>query len=382
MPRNAVRAALLGIGAWGRVLATAAARSTTLRITHCLSRDAGRREAFAREFGLAASDDYDAILRDPDIDAVVIALPNELHHPFARRAAEARKHVYLEKPIASTLADGLRIAELERTYGIRICVGHCARLLAGNRIMGAAVAAGEIGQLNRIDAVFANGRGLRLTPGDWRWYQASSPGGPLSQIAVHQFDVLRYLGGDVASVSATAARRSPVGAEVEDEWLVTLRFENGALGSVATSWTSPGAYRVQVSGDRALMAYEIDQSLWNVADDLHVGATLFRHALGQPPRERVRVDVPRGNMFREELEIFAQAITGGSECELSADNGCQALAIVDAALESAAAGGRHVAPAEVLARARRAAGIADPKTGDPAAGAGGIGVMDHRASRI
>ncbi|HSQ81266.1 MAG TPA: Gfo/Idh/MocA family oxidoreductase [Casimicrobiaceae bacterium] len=372
MPRQVVRAALLGIGAWGRVLATAAAPSKTIRITHCLSRDATKRDAFAREFGLVASGDYDAVLGDHDIDAVVVALPNELHYPFARSAAEARKHVYLEKPIASALADGLRIADLERRYGVRICVGHCARLLAGNRVMGKAVADGEIGQLNRIDAVFANGRGLRLTPGDWRWYQASSPGGPLSQIAIHQFDVLRYLGGDVASVSATAARRSPVGAEVEDEWLVALRFASGALGSVAASWTSPGAYRVQVSGDRGLMAYEIDQSLWNVADDLHVGATLYRHALGKPPRERVQLEVPRGNMFREELEMFARAIIEGGECELSADNGCQALAIVDAAIESAASGGRHVAPAELVARARRATSISDAQIGGPGAPSGGM----------
>jgi predicted dehydrogenase len=362
-----VRAALLGIGAWGRVLATAAAPSKTIRFTHCLSRDAAKRDAFAREFGLVSSDDYDAILGDHDVDAVVIALPNEFHYPFARRAAEARKHVYLEKPIASTLADGLRTADLERRYGIRICVGHCARLLTGNRVMGKAIADGDIGQLNRIDAVFANGRGLRLTPNDWRWYQAGSPGGPLSQIAIHQFDVLRYLGGDVASVSATAARRSPVGAEVEDEWLVTLRFASGALGSVSASWTSPGAYRVQVSGDSGLIAYEIDQSLWNVADEVHLGASLHRQALGRPPRERVQLDVPRGNMFREELEIFARAIIDGCECELSADNGCQALAIVDAAIESAASGSRHVAPGEVLARARSEVGVPGPVTGAPPA---------------
>lgn len=368
MPGGTVRAALLGIGAWGRVLATAAAGSTAIRITHCLSRDAGKRDAFARAFGLVACDDYDAILRNRDIDAVVIALPNELHYPFARRAAEAGKHVYLEKPIASTLVDGLRTADLERRHGVRICVGHCARLLAGNRVMGKAIAGGEIGQLNRIDAVYANGRGLRLTPGDWRWYQASSPGGPLSQIAIHQFDVLRYLGGDVASVSATAARRSPAGAEVEDEWLVTLRFASGALGSVAASWTSAGAYRVQVSGDRGVIAYEIDQSLWNVADDLHAGATLYRQALGRPPRERVQLEVPRGNMFREELEIFARAVTGNGECELSAGNGCQALAIVDAAIESAALDGRHVAPADLLARARRAADAPEPRAPEPAIG--------------
>ena len=348
-----VRAALLGLGAWARVLATAAAGAPGLRISHCWGRNAQRLDAFAREFGLVACQSLESILDDPDIDAVLIALPNDLHYPFARRAAEAGKHVYLEKPIAQTLLDGLRVAELERAQGIRVAVGHCARLLAGNRILHERLRAGDLGQVNLIEGTFSNDRGLRLTPADWRFYQASAPGGPLSQIAIHQFDTLRYLGGEIASVSAIAARRSPVGAEVEDEWLVHLRFASGALGQVTTSWTSPGIYRVQVSGDAAQLCYEVDQALWGRPERLHEGATLYRQPRGGGPREREPLAVPAGNMFREELALFARSVLDGTACELSADNGCHALAVVVAAGESAAAAGRAVELSDVFARARQ-----------------------------
>ncbi|MGH7120338.1 MAG: Gfo/Idh/MocA family protein, partial [Acetobacteraceae bacterium] len=171
--------------------------------------------------------------------------------------------------------------------------------------------------------------------GDWRWYQASAPGGSLSQVAIHQFDTLRYLGGDIATVSASAARHSPVGAEVEDQWIVTVRFADGKLGSIVSSWTSPGSYHVRVTGDAALAFYEIDQSRWSTPEILQKGATLYVQPRGKGPDGRQLKTVPPGNMVREELELFADSILSDGPCELSAKNGYMALAAVYAALESA-----------------------------------------------
>ena len=189
---------------------------------------------------MPARADLDAVLADQDIDAVVLALPNELHFDFAQRAARAGKHVYIEKPIANSMADALAIAALERAHGVRIVVGHCARLLTGIRAIRQAIDAGKLGKLSQIEANFSNDRGLRLTREDWRWYSERAPGGSLSQIGVHQFDTLRYLGGDIAAVSASAARHSPVGAEVEDQWIVTVHFADGKLGTRDFELDQPG----------------------------------------------------------------------------------------------------------------------------------------------
>ena len=98
---------------------------------------------------------------------------------------------------------------------MHIVVGHCARLLSGVRAMRAAIDSGSLGKISQIETNFSNDRGLQLSRDDWRWYSKSAPGGSLSQIGVHQFDTLRYLGGDIAAVSASAGRHSPVGAEVD-----------------------------------------------------------------------------------------------------------------------------------------------------------------------
>jgi predicted dinucleotide-binding enzyme len=132
-----LRTALFGVGAWGKVLARAASQSQKIRFAACVGRNPERLAAFSGDTGIPARD-AGSVLADGAIDAVVLALPNEMHLDFARRAAAAGKHIYIEKPIANTMADALAIAALEKTHGVRIVVGHCARLLTGFRAIRAA----------------------------------------------------------------------------------------------------------------------------------------------------------------------------------------------------------------------------------------------------
>lgn len=347
-PTGRLRAAMLGTGAWARVLARAGKACEHLEIATCWGRTPDRTRVFAEEVAIPPAGDLDGILANRDIEAVVIALPNDRHREYAELAARNGKHVFVEKPIAHTLVDGVAMAALEKRYKVNVGVAHCARMLTGNRAIREAIASGELGRVSLIEARFTNDRGLKLTTQDWRWYQSGSPGGPLSQIAIHQFDTLRALGGDLKSVMAMSARRSPVGAEVEDQWIVNVMFADGKLGTVTTSWTSPGDYSVRATGDAGSMHYELDQSLWSQPDRLHENAQLVKHGRGGRP---VGLSVKPGNMFRDELDAFALAVRAGLPGELSAENGCHALAAVDASILSAQRGGVAVELSDVLADA-------------------------------
>ncbi len=353
-----MKAAMIGTGAWAAVLA-AAARGSRVDIACCFSPNAQRRAAFADVTGIRAVDAIERIFDDASIDAVVIAAPNQLHRSLAEAAASHGKHVFVEKPIAHTLEDAIAMIECAAAHRVTLVVGHCARMLAGNRTIARAIADGDLGRVAHIEANFSNDRGLKLTPGDWRWYDAEAPGGPLSQIAIHQFDTLRALGGDLVALSARSAKLSPLGAEVADQWVVNVRFADGKLGSVVTSWTSPGHYSVRATGDRASWFYEIDQSLWSQPSRLHESAVLERQARGEAPGKRVRHDVAPGNMFRDELDSFAEAATSGTPSALDGANGLRALAAVEAALASDARGGAEILLDDVLADARRRIGVPD-----------------------
>ena len=343
-----VKLGIVGLGRWAKVLASAARPSDRLNIVAGYSRTAEKRAAFEKETGVPPVADLKTMLANPEIKGVVLTVPNEQHFPLAEEVAKAKKHVYTEKPIAQTLEDGLKIAALEQQYGVTVTVGHSARLMAGIRIIKDAIDSGELGRVAFMEANFSNERALELTPKTWRWYQDRAPGGCLSQLAIHQFDVLHLLGGDITEVSSMASKLSPVGAEVDDQSMTLIKFADGKVGYVGSCWTSPGVFAVRVYGSKGLMHYEIDFGAWDTPHLLHQTATLYiqRGKDGYAKREEIKL--PESDMFRAELEMFAESCRTGTPGELTAHNGNIAVAVVYAALRSIDRKGQCVRIAEVM----------------------------------
>jgi predicted dehydrogenase len=352
MSPSPVNVGIVGLGRWAKVLTRAAAKSGNLKIIAGYSRSEEKRAAFQREVGVPVVSDLRTMLSYPMIDGVILTVPNEQHLLVAAQVAKAKKHVYTEKPIASTLEEGLEIAALEPKYGITVTVGHSARLMAGIRKIRDAIDSGELGRVAFLEANFSNPRGLELTPNVWRWYKDKAPGGPLSQLAIHQFDVLHYLGGEMAEASAMSSKLSPVGAEVDDQSMTLLKFADGKIAYVGSCWTSPGVFAVRVFGSKGLMHYEIDFDTWDTPDQLHKKSTLYiqRGKDGYAKREELKV--PESDMFRAELEMFAESCRTGKASELSAHNGNIAVAVVYAALRSVERNGQAVRIAEVMKEAQ------------------------------
>ena len=355
--KSAVKVGIVGLGRWARVLTRAAAQSDAISIVAAYSRSEEKRTAFQKDSGVRAVSDLNDMLADPELKGIILTVPNEQHFPLAEQVARAKKHVYTEKPIAQTLDDGLRIAALERQHGITVTVGHSARLMAGIRIIKDRIAAGELGRVAFMEANFSNERALELTPKTWRWYKDRAPGGPLSQLAIHQFDVLHYLGGEIADVSSTASKLSPVGAEVDDQSMTVLRFADGKLGYVGSCWTSPGVFSVRVFGSKGLMHYEIDFGTWDTPHLLHQASTLYIQRGKDGWAKREDIALPPSDMFRTELEMFAASCRSGGPNELTAHNGNIAVALVYAALRSIERRGQCVKVSDIMEEAHARIGV-------------------------
>jgi predicted dehydrogenase len=352
MSNTPVKVGIIGLGRWAKVLTRAAANSNRIKIVAAFSRSEEKRAAFSAEFGVPAVADLNAMLVDDQIRGCILTVPNEQHLPVAREVAKSGKHIYTEKPIANTLEDGLRIAALQSRYGVNVTVGHSARLMAGIREIKKRIDAGELGRIAFMEANFSNERALELTPQTWRWYKDKAPGGPLSQLAIHQFDVLHYLGGEIAEVSSMASKLSPVGAEVDDQSMTLIKFADGKVGYVGACWTSPGIYSVRVFGAKGLMHFEIDFGTWDTPEKLHESAVLYiqRGKDGYAKREILKI--APSDMFRAELEMFAESIANGTPAELSADNGNVSLAVVYAALRSIERNGQAIKIADIIGETR------------------------------
>ena len=353
MNPSLVNIGIVGLGRWARVLTNAAKQSKKLKIIAGHSRSVENRQSFLEEFNIKTYDTIEEMLSNPNIEGVIITVPNEQHYPVAEKIAAAGKHVYTEKPISNTLEDGLRMERLQQKHDIVMVVGHSARLLKGVTIIKKFIDSEEIGRLCFVESNFSNERALTLSPDTWRWYRKRAPGGPLSQLAIHQFNILHYLGGEIDSVSSIASKLSPVGAEVDDQSMTTIKFKNGALGYVGSSWTSPGIFSVRAFCQNGLIHHELDFSSWDNPDNLHKSSSLYiqRGIDGFGLKEEL--SIPPGNMFLDELEIFAAACRSKKIDQLTAHDGNVAVAVVMAALKSIDESGRLISVENTLNKAKQ-----------------------------
>jgi predicted dehydrogenase len=351
-----VKVGIVGLGRWARTLTRAVQQSSNLRIVSAFGISAEERAAYKAElgdeYGIRVVPEMESMLSDREVRGAILTVPNEEHWPCAEAVARAGKHVYTEKPIATTLEDGLRIAALQQRYGVTVSVGHSARLMAGIRQIKAAIDAGELGRVTFIEANFSNFRGLSFTPQMWRWYKDKAPGGVLSLLGIHQFDVLYYLGGEMVEVTSMSSKLSPTGMETDDQSMTLVRFADGKLGYVGACWTSPGVFKVRVFGQKGLMHYEIDFDAWDTPERLHETATLYIQRGKDGYGNREELTVQPSDMFRQELDMFAETVRTGRASELSAENGLISLSAVYAALDAIDNGGRYVRIANVVEEAR------------------------------
>ena len=329
-----LRVASLGMGWWSDVLADAINRSGKLTITACYSRSEEKRAAFAAKYGCRAVPRYEAILDDKDIEAVINTTPNGVHLETTRAAADAGKHVFLDKPIANTVSDGRRITEICRKARVVLALGYQRRRESQFRWIKRQIDEGLFGKLVNAEANISRDRLGKIDLGSWRYQAAGMPGGVMLQIGIHYTDVLEYLLGPVKAVSGRFARLVLPGDNPDVASLV-LEHENGALSTLNASYASASEYYLMnIYGKEATAYY-----------DMFEGLRMLKRGEEKP----VKVPFANKDTIAEELEEFADAIRNGGAPEIGGEYATTSLAVIRAGIVSAREG-RHVEIAEILAK--------------------------------
>ena len=329
-----LRVASLGMGWWSDVLADAINRSGKLTITACYSRSEEKRAAFAAKYGCRAVPSYEAILDDKDIEAVINTTPNGVHLETTRAAADAGKHVFLDKPIANTVSDGRRITEICRKAGVVLALGYQRRRESQFRWIKRQIDDGLFGKLVNAEANISRDRLGKIDLGSWRYQAAGMPGGVMLQIGIHYTDVLEYLIGPVKAVSGQFARLVLPGDNPDVASLV-LEHENGALSTLNASYASASEYYLMnIYGKEATAYY-----------DMFEGLRMLKRGEEKP----VKVPFANKDTIAEELEEFADAVRGAGAPEIGGEYATTSLAVIRAGIVSAREG-RHVEIAEILAK--------------------------------
>lgn len=333
MTHEPVTVACIGMGWWSDVLADAIRRSGKLRIVACYSRSDQKRKAFAGKYGCHAAAGYEEILNDDSIEAIINTTPNNVHLETTCAAARAGKHMFLDKPIANTIADGRAIAAMCHQEGVVLAIGYQRRRESQFRWMRERIDAGALGKLVNAEANISRDRLGKIDLGSWRYTAEGMPGGVMSQIGTHYVDVLEYLIGPVKMVGAMLAHLVLPGDNPDVASLV-MEHENGALSTVNASYASASEYyMMNIYGKEASAYY-----------DLHHGLRFLKRGSGRCEP----VVVPSIDACVDELEEFARAVRGEGKPEVDGYRATASLAVIRAGIKSAREG-RRVAVAEVLA---------------------------------
>lgn len=327
-----LKVACLGMGWWSDVLADAMKRSGRFEIVSCYTRSVDKRNAFAAKYGCEAAHTYEALLNDRSVAAVINTTPNNVHLETTRSAAQAGKHVFLDKPIANTIADANAITAACRKAGVVLALGYQRRKENHFRWIRRQIDDGAFGRLVNAEANISRDRLGKIDLSSWRYTSEGMPGGVMLQIGIHYSDVLEYLMGPITAVSGRLAQLVLPGDNPDVASLV-LEHESGALSTLNASYASASEYYcMNIYGKEASAYY-----------DLHRGLRFLKR--GGARSEPVACE--KNDPIREELEEFADAVRGTGKPEMDGEASTRSLAVLRAGIKSAREG-RRVEVAEIM----------------------------------
>lgn len=335
-----VRIALIGCGGISRHHAQAVLRLGAEQVCIVATCDVVPDLAQARASEASAelvTTDWHQVIEREDVDAVDICLPHDLHAEVAIAAAEAGKHVLVEKPIATTLEDGWRMVLAARRADVRLMVAFVERFEAENQRTKQLVDEGWLGipilaQVDHLQDVF-------IPPGHWARQRERLGGGAIVSAGCHRIDLLRWLVGEVEWVSAETYY-NPERMEGEIAGVVNMQFTTGAVASLSTNWMSPyrAFYRkLWLEGTEGCVHN------WN-------GLHIFSRKKPEWSEGFVRMDVEPIDPFVAEMRHFVECVREGKEPLTNGEDALRSQAVAFAANESERTGCR-VRPAELLSHA-------------------------------
>lgn len=343
---ESVKPVRVGVVGCGRVTETrhlaALVRVRGVEVSALADVDAARLSKLADAHGVARRHaDWRRLVTDENVDAVAVCVPPALHAPVALAALEARKHVFVEKPLALTLEEcGLLDAAAARAFGLKVTVGFNMRWHRLVRQARDTLARGELGRVKLVRTVFASGMRARPEYPEWR-RRRESGGGALFELGTHHFDLVRFmLGQEAREVYASCD-------ETDETSVVTLKTDGGAQVVTALSEGTAEGHELEFYGERGWLrvsCYRADgierldagQYAGSVRTRLNSMTRTLRALPGVLAQARRGGDYV--NSYAEEWRHFAEAVRGHAEVGATLEDGRRALEMALAAAESSRTG--------------------------------------------
>ena len=318
-----MRLGLLSTANINRAILAGAAKTDRVDVVAVGSRDAERAEAYAAEHGIAtAHSSYQALLADPDVEAVYISLPNGMHHEWTMQALAAGKHVLCEKPYTRHPAEAEEAFDAADAAGLVLAEAFMYRHHPQTAAVARLVADGAVGRLCAVKATFTfplhDLSDVRALP--------ELDGGALMDVGCYCVSGIRLLAGEPEHVRGEQVTGT---TGIDMAFHGTLRCADDVVGQFEASFRSPQRQSLEAVGETGVLVVEAP---WRL--DWGGRVTLRRDG------ETEVVEVEGADSYTRELENLADAIEGGAPALLGRADAVGQARVIDALYRSAASGTR------------------------------------------
>jgi len=334
-----IRAAQVGLGWWGKTLVESVqGTSEQLQFVAATSRTKSPDYlAFAEAQGLRFADNYEAILADPQVDAVVLATPHSQHAPQVIAAAQAGKHVFCEKPFALHKAEAQQAVDATVKAGVTLGLGYNRRFHPEMTKLREQIRSGELGTILHVEATMTFPNALLLKADAWRAQRDETPAGGLTPMGVHAVDGMIDLCGPIESVYCQSFRRV-VAVDSDDTTSMLFRMKAGMSGYLGTMTATGPGFSFQVFGSKGWVRLEGMTHVAGASSEER-RTRLFSTCKFQPVNGPADVwEAARMDVTRASLEAFATAASGGAPYLIPLDEMVHGAAVTEAVVRSASTG--------------------------------------------
>ena len=340
-----LRIGIIGTGWPGQMHAIAARNLKQTEIYACADVDAARRAEFEKEYKPhKVYGEYHELLGDAEVEAVIICLPNHLHFPSTLAALEAGKHVLCEKPPTLTAAEMNVLRGEAEKRGLIYYFSRQYRFTAEMQLVRRYAAEGRLGQIYHATTTFIRSRGIPSWGGGWFTDKKRSGGGALIDIGIHALDAVWFLMGtpDPVAVTGQVFRNFahlvevPV-FDVEDAAFAFIRFANGAVVQLETSWA--GNLTDDVPPRQYFGQELINSILYGTKASIRLKPlAMFEDREGALEKMDLKPEVPAHPPFELQLLNFTQAVRGEAPAINNADQAVALMEMIDAIYASSELG--------------------------------------------
>jgi predicted dehydrogenase len=333
-----IRAAIVGLGWWGKTLVEGVEDSADIRFVAGTSRTiTPETQSFAHAHGIRLVQSYDALLADPMVDAVVLATPHSMHAAQVIAAAAAGKHIFCEKPFALTRDDAEAAVDAAKKAGVTLGLGYNRRFHPEMTKLRERIRSGDLGTILHVEATMTFPNALMLKPTAWRASREETPCGGLTPMGVHAVDGMIDLCGEIDHVFCQSFRRV-VEIDADDTTSILFRMKAGMSGYLSTMTATGPGFSFQVFGSKGWLRLEGMTHVAGASSDER-RTRLFGTCRFQPVKGEAQVwDAARLDVTRAALDAFAQAAGGGAAYPIPTEQMVHGVAVTEAIERSAASG--------------------------------------------